>query len=112
MHSAMFLPSLGHLELRYVVFDRLTHFENLLRPHLRRLRVVSISLEDYATQGHLSVAVDKEIEQDIIVEQKPCRLEYLEYTGSGLFSNLLLADVTNLHSLSLSYGGKHDVLGW
>jgi hypothetical protein len=104
IRRALALPTLTRLELIDVTFDKREHFEDLLRPHLRRLVVIGLVWRDPVMAPGCRV-VDEEIKQD---RQQPCHLEYLTHDADSAFIDQFpgaqtTIDVTSLHTLCVTH---------
>jgi hypothetical protein len=80
LHRILDLPILTHLKLSCVTFNVLEEFEDLIRPHLKRLTVVLILGpwdDEPQVSSHSSHAIGEKIKQDVMSERQSCRLEHL-----------------------------------
>jgi hypothetical protein len=96
----LILPTLIHLELLVVTFDRPEHLEDLLHSHLKRLKALSVKWESGINLPQSQV--DEEIEPN---ERQPCHLEYLNFSDDwrGELVDWLLGtqNVLNLTNLRI-----------
>jgi hypothetical protein len=98
------LPTLTHLKLTHIIFEKREHFEDLIHPHLKWLIARNVTWWDGDILPQSRV-VDEEIQLN---GRQPCRLQCLSVSPSPEFVDWLLGpqtiiDITSLR-IFIAYG--------
>jgi hypothetical protein len=96
LHRALALPTLTHLHLANLFFDKREHFENLIHPHLKCLNAHDV------TWGYGDILPQSVVDEEIQLDgRQPCHLQYLSVITEHFFINWVLGPQTAIDITSL-----------